>query len=67
MGNRTYNYGHIVDSRIYAQHDELSLIPPVKAEDSELCYGDDWCSNNKGKRTNMQHQAVVRDIELQYE
>ena len=67
VGNRTYNYGHIVDSRIYAQHDELSLIPPVQAEDSELCYADDWCTNNKGERTNMQHQAVVRDIELQYE
>ena len=63
VGERSYRYGHIVDSRIYEQHDELSLVPPIQAEDSELCYESPWCGGG-ASRTNMQHQGVVRDIRL---
>ena len=64
IGDRTYSYGHIVDSRVYNELGELELISPVQASDSDLCIDDPWCANNKGTRTNMQHQAVVRDIAL---
>lgn len=64
VGEHEYLHGHIVDSRVYNELGELGDIPPVEASDSDLCEGDPWCDNNKGTRTNMQHQAVIRDILL---
>ncbi len=64
VGSHTYPDGHIIDSRIYAQLGELDDVPPITEEDSWLCVETAWCPNNKGTRTNMQHQAVIRDVEL---
>ena len=64
VGSHTYPNGHIIDSRIYAQLGELDDVPPITEIDSWLCVDSAWCPNNKGTRTNMQHQAVIRDVEL---
>ncbi|MBQ9241825.1 MAG: hypothetical protein IJ165_01120 [Proteobacteria bacterium] len=50
VGNRAYPRGHVVDSRVYKKHNELSAISPVKAEDSAA--------------HKMQHMAVIRDFEI---
>ena len=61
IGSHTYPNGHVIDSRVYgavkgykcSKHsgaNELGDISPVQAADSGAA--------------NMQHMAVIRDIEL---
>jgi len=46
----SYAHGHVFDSRVYSSLGELSVVEPVKANDSGA--------------TNMQHMAVIRDFQF---
>ena len=66
IGSHTYAHGHVIDSRVYSDLNELDDIPPVEAEDSWLCETSPHCDGNKETRTNMQHMAVIRDVKYKY-
>lgn len=50
IGEHTYPYGHVFDSRVYYNLGELDDVPPVQADDSGAL--------------NMQHMAVIRDFQF---
>ena len=66
IGEHTYAHGHVIDSRVYSDLNELDDIPPVEAEDSWLCETSPHCDGKKETRTNMQHMAVIRDVKISY-
>ncbi len=61
IGNRSYPNGHVLDSRVYDEHNELSDIPPVQAEDSWKCSGSPNCED-KSTVNQFQHMPVIRDV-----
>ena len=61
IGSHCYSYGHVLDSRVYAAHDELGDIPPVKETDSWK-YETSPLENDQSTINNFQHMPVIRDI-----
>ena len=64
IGNHSYPNGHILDSRVYAAHNELNDIPPVKETDSWKCVTSAMCSGKNETLNNFQHMPVIRDVVL---
>jgi hypothetical protein len=64
IGSHSYPHGHILDSRIYAEHNELNDIPPVKETDSWKCVTSAMCSGKNETVNNFQHMPVIRDVVL---
>ena len=50
LGEHTYAHGHVIDSRVYATHHELDLLPEVLQGDS----------------SGAEHMAVIRDVRIYY-
>ena len=51
-GEKAYAHGHVFDSRIYEEENELSSVPPVEPMDSS--------------ELNTQHMPVIRDVVIAY-
>ena len=65
IGTHSYPNGHVLDSRVYADHGELQSIAPVKETDSWKCQSEPMCSRcSGGDCNNFQHMPVIRDIIL---
>ena len=61
IGQHTYENGHVFDACVYFERDELKDVSPVVASD---CGEVDAESKTVIKRVmNMQHMAVIRDIQ----